>query len=67
MKAAFTAWGKRIAPVFEVAYLAGQYHETVSNYAQAQTEIEQALEAARNRGDMVGEVRCLEPAFEVAD
>jgi class 3 adenylate cyclase/tetratricopeptide (TPR) repeat protein len=47
------------APVFEVAYLWGQYHEAVGEYAQAQAATERALTAARDRADVAGQAGCL--------
>ncbi len=54
-----TLEGAPSAPVSEVAYLWGQYHEAVGDYAEAQAAIERALEACRDRADVPGEVRCL--------
>jgi len=47
------------APVFEVAYLWGQYHEAVGEYSQAQAAIERARVACRHQADVVSEARCL--------
>jgi class 3 adenylate cyclase/tetratricopeptide (TPR) repeat protein len=47
------------APVFEVAYLWGQYHEAIGEYAQAQAATERALTAARDRADVPGQAGCL--------
>ena len=47
------------APVFEVAYLWGQYYEAIGEYSQAHAEAERALAASRSRGDMTGEMRSL--------
>jgi class 3 adenylate cyclase/tetratricopeptide (TPR) repeat protein len=47
------------APGFEVAYLRGQYHEAVGEYAQAQAATERALSAARDRADVAAEAGCL--------
>jgi class 3 adenylate cyclase/tetratricopeptide (TPR) repeat protein len=44
---------------FEAAYLWGQYYEAISEYAQAQAAVAQALAASRAAGDLAGEVRCL--------
>jgi tetratricopeptide (TPR) repeat protein len=48
------------APVFDVAYLWGQYHEETGDYTQAQVAVERALAACREWADTVNEVRCLE-------
>jgi predicted ATPase/class 3 adenylate cyclase len=42
----------------EVAYLWGQYHEAISDYAQAQAETERSMAACRDDGDRAGEARC---------
>ncbi len=47
------------APLFDVAYLWGQYHEAVGDYAQAQAAVERALAAARSQADVAGEGGCL--------
>ena len=47
------------APVCEVAYLWGQYYEAIGEYAQAQAQIERALEAARVHKQHLTEARCL--------
>jgi tetratricopeptide (TPR) repeat protein len=47
------------APGFEVAYLRGQYHEAVGEYAQAQAATERARAAASGRADVAGEAGCL--------
>ena len=47
------------APVYEVAYLWGQYHEGVGDYSQAQMQIEQGLIASQARHDKIYEGRCL--------
>jgi predicted ATPase/class 3 adenylate cyclase len=47
------------APAFEVAYLWGQYHEAMSDYAQAQAAVERALAASREWADRINEVNCL--------
>ena len=44
---------------YEVAYLWGQYHEAMSDYAQAQAAIEQALAVSRERTDRVDKANCL--------
>jgi tetratricopeptide (TPR) repeat protein len=46
-------------PIFEVAYLRGQYHEAISEYPQAQAAIEQALSACQSQGETVNEAYCL--------
>lgn len=48
------------APVFETAYLWGQYYEAIGESPEAQAAVERALEANRKRDDLVGEVRCLD-------
>lgn len=47
------------APLFDVAYLEGQYYEAIGDYTRAQAAIKQALEAARTRKDTAREARCL--------
>jgi tetratricopeptide (TPR) repeat protein len=47
------------APDFEVAYLWGQYYEAIGDYPQAQAAVERALEASRDEGNVVNQVRCL--------
>jgi tetratricopeptide (TPR) repeat protein len=47
------------APAGDVAYLWGQYHEAMSEYAQAQDAVERALAASREGADRVGEANCL--------
>lgn len=46
-------------PAGRVAYLWGQYHEAIGDYAQAQRAIEGSLEASRRQGDPVDEAQCL--------
>jgi predicted ATPase/class 3 adenylate cyclase len=48
------------APVSQVPYLWGQYHEAIGDYARAQTAVARALAASRGTGSVVGEVRCLD-------
>jgi tetratricopeptide (TPR) repeat protein len=48
------------ASVCDVAYLWGQYYEAIGEYPQAQTAVERALEVSQSRGDLVGEVQCLD-------
>lgn len=47
------------APLFDVAYLEGQYYEAIGDYTRAQAAIKQALEAARTRKDTASEARSL--------
>ncbi len=48
------------APGFDTAYLWGQYHEAVGDYAQARVSVEQARIACAGLTDnKVGEARCL--------
>jgi tetratricopeptide (TPR) repeat protein len=47
------------APAGDVAYLWGEYHEAVSDYAQAQDAVERALAASREGADRVGGANCL--------
>ncbi len=47
------------APAFEGPYLWGLYYEAISEYAEAQATIEQALIACQQQGDIAGEARCL--------
>ncbi|MEE8390149.1 MAG: tetratricopeptide repeat protein, partial [Anaerolineae bacterium] len=47
------------APTYEVAYLWGQYYETVGDYVQAQAAVERALAASQERGDRVNEANSL--------
>jgi tetratricopeptide (TPR) repeat protein len=44
---------------FELAYLWGQYYETIGNYTEAQAAVEKALAASRELDDLAAEVRCL--------
>lgn len=44
---------------FKIAYLWGQYYEAISEYPQAQANIEQALMACHRESDLVGEAFCL--------
>jgi predicted ATPase/class 3 adenylate cyclase len=48
-----------VRQVGEVAYLWGQYYEAVSDYEQAQTAVERALSASRERADPVSEINSL--------
>lgn len=47
------------APVFELAYLWGQYYEAVGEYSQAQDSVERAMAAYQELPDVAGEARCL--------
>jgi predicted ATPase/class 3 adenylate cyclase len=47
------------APIFEVAYLWGQYYEAVGEYSRAQAAIKQAMNICRDSGNVAGEARCL--------
>lgn len=47
------------APEFEVAYLWGQYYETIGEYVQAQMAVERALAACQQQSDILGEAHCL--------
>jgi tetratricopeptide (TPR) repeat protein len=47
------------APIFEVAYLWGQYYEAIGEYPQAQAAVEQALNAFRDESSVDGQARCL--------
>jgi tetratricopeptide (TPR) repeat protein len=49
----------RSPAVFELAYLWGQYYETIGNYAEAQAAVEKALAASQELEDLAVEVRCL--------
>jgi tetratricopeptide (TPR) repeat protein/class 3 adenylate cyclase len=51
--------GNPAPPVFEIAYLHGQYFEAIGHYPQAQAAVEQALAASRESGELEGMVRCL--------
>lgn len=44
---------------FELALLWGEYYEAISDYAQAETSIRQALELAKAQTDQEGQARCL--------
>ncbi len=46
-------------PVFDIAYLWGQYHEAMGDYARAQEQIERAMVAWRDRGDKFGQALAL--------
>lgn len=46
-------------PAFAVGYLWGQYYESTSDYDQAQTAFEKALESYREEGNIAGQARCL--------
>jgi adenylate cyclase len=48
------------APVFDVAYLWGQYHEETGDYVQAQAAVERALATSRGQSDVAGEIHCLD-------
>lgn len=47
------------APLFEIAFLWGQYREAVGEFDAAQHEMRRGLALARERGDGMGEVACL--------
>ncbi|GIV98024.1 MAG: adenylyl cyclase [Herpetosiphonaceae bacterium] len=47
------------APVFEVAYLWGQYYEAIGDYAQAQAQVERALATCRDQEHKLNQMRCL--------
>jgi class 3 adenylate cyclase/tetratricopeptide (TPR) repeat protein len=47
------------APVFEVAYLWGQYYEATGDYDQAQAAVEGALIASRDQDDVLSQARSL--------
>ncbi len=47
------------APAYERAHLWGRYYEAVSDYAQAQAQVERALALARAQADHLSEANCL--------
>ncbi|MEZ4731340.1 MAG: tetratricopeptide repeat protein [Caldilineaceae bacterium] len=47
------------APPFELALLWGEYYEAISDYAQAETAIKEALALAKGSRDQEGQARCL--------
>ncbi len=47
------------APVYEVAYLWGQYYEAVGDYIQAQATVERALAISREQAHSLNEANCL--------
>ncbi len=54
------------APVEETAYLWGQYYETIGEFKKAQAAINRAAKACWERGDEIGQARCLAQAGLVA-
>lgn len=47
------------APIFQAAYLWGQYHEAVAAFSEAQAAFERALQDAQRRDDAADQARCL--------
>jgi tetratricopeptide (TPR) repeat protein len=51
--------GDSNTPVFVAAYLWGEYYEATGDYALAHTAVERALADCYERGDVLGQIRCL--------
>jgi adenylate cyclase len=51
--------GASDAPLFDVAYRWGRYHESVSAYVEAQDAVERAMGTCREEGDVASQARCL--------
>lgn len=47
------------APAFDTALLWGEFYEAISEYEQAQSALQQALDLAHSHRDAEGEARCL--------
>jgi tetratricopeptide (TPR) repeat protein/class 3 adenylate cyclase len=46
-------------PVFDIAYRWGRYYEAVGDFPEAQGAVERAMLACQDRGDVIGQARCL--------